>query len=56
MIIIFGGAEQIDSNHGKLEAARHILEENSFDKSNLIPILRSVQEKYRYLPKEILVL
>jgi len=42
------------SNYDKFESACRILEENSFDKSKLIPILQSVQEEYRYLPEEVM--
>jgi NADH-quinone oxidoreductase subunit E len=42
------------SNYDKFESVCRILEENNFDKSKLIPILQSVQEKYRYLPEEVM--
>ncbi|MDR2818082.1 MAG: NAD(P)H-dependent oxidoreductase subunit E [Endomicrobium sp.] len=42
------------SNYDKFESACRILEEHSFDKSKLIPILQSVQEEYRYLPEEVM--
>jgi NADH-quinone oxidoreductase subunit E len=44
----------MESNYAKFETVCRILEENSFDKSKLIPILQAVQEEYRYLPEEIL--
>ncbi|MDR3275558.1 MAG: NAD(P)H-dependent oxidoreductase subunit E [Endomicrobium sp.] len=44
----------MESNYVKFETVCRILEENSFDKSKLIPILQAIQEEYRYLPEEIL--
>jgi NADH-quinone oxidoreductase subunit E len=42
------------SNYDKFESVCRILEENNFDKSKLILILQFVQEKYRYLPEEVM--
>ncbi|MDR2676901.1 MAG: NAD(P)H-dependent oxidoreductase subunit E [Endomicrobium sp.] len=42
------------SNITKFEMIYRILEDNSFDRSKLVPILQVVQKEYGYLPEEIL--
>ncbi|MDR2616937.1 MAG: NADH-quinone oxidoreductase subunit NuoE [Endomicrobium sp.] len=42
------------SNYEKFKSVCSILEDYSFDKSKLIPILQAIQEEYKYLPQEIL--
>ncbi len=45
-----------NENIRKFQKVCEILESHNYDKSNLIPILQAVQEEYRYLPEEIMVL
>ena len=45
-----------NENIRKFQKVCEILESYDYDKSKLIPILQAVQDEYRYLPEEIMVL
>lgn len=45
-----------NENIRKFQKVCEILELYDYDKSKLIPILQAVQDEYRYLPEEIMVL
>ncbi|MBX3043352.1 MAG: NAD(P)H-dependent oxidoreductase subunit E [Candidatus Kapabacteria bacterium] len=45
-----------NENIRKFQKVCEILEFYDYDKSKLIPILQAVQDEYRYLPEEIMVL
>jgi len=45
-----------NENIRKFQKVCEILEQHNYDKSKLIQILQAVQDEYRYLPEEIMVL
>ncbi len=45
-----------NENIRKFQKVCEIIESYDYDKSKLIPILQAVQDEYRYLPEEIMVL
>lgn len=39
---------------GRMEAAEAVLKENNYDKGRLVPILQAVQERYKWLSKDLI--